>query len=210
MNVDDFGSLYSERTDLDFNLLAGQIGPRSFIGPALNPVLSVRPFVSGSYQTLGGDTFLKIYGGGVNLRASLGARAIAAATFSYARQDFDDTAERLVSDRTGNAWSGVADLVYVATLRLLLRAAAIARRDDANTAYQAYDCFGGSLGVAWSVPVRRLAGPVSFSFLAGYSRSDYDAPDPSLDPATNSNCPPLVDSGHLNPPFYHGGGHPKF
>jgi len=168
----------------DLSLLTFDTGPRLGIaefddGAAL---LGIRPFLSLGWLGYGGRTYANLYGGGASLELRLPPRWSIELTGStrvgnYENTDFRPTAR----DFTGTENSLSASVAYLLAENTRITAGIYAVRGDARQEYYRRSGWGGFLAASTTVNLTE-GYAIGASARAGYRRTAFDDPDPSINP----------------------------
>jgi hypothetical protein len=182
-----YASKYSDFSNLDFTVGSLDVGPVFRIGGSIDAPVSLRPYVAGTYDLLDGDHYLSAYGGGLELRAQANAQTYGYAKVEYAKQTFDDTPDRFVSDRSGKYTTLDTGLVHQFGRALQVSVNLAGSKADADTNYQTYDRYGGGLGAKYFFAFGRGVPPWAVGLSAQVRKSDYDQPDPQVNSSVTRN-----------------------
>jgi len=183
---------YARSQEIDLGSINWDAGPRFYLGPVLNPDLSMRPFVSTSYLWLGDEHFLATYGAGVDFQKFFSDTIYGDARLSVAQQDYQNSSLRpTVSDRTGPL------LALDGTLHYQLRPATrvsgallFSRRFSRERVESFYDGgFAVSVAQNYSDPFKWTDFDWSSSLSIAFSYTSFDQPDPAVDPNVRRKDP---------------------
>lgn len=181
-----FGSRYAEETQVDTWLGDLEVGPRFFVGPIGDPVASLRPFGEVSYVALHDDTYQVAYGGGLNARVYALPTLLLETTGRVLAQNFDNTDDQpTASDQTGTYGTIRPGLTWLALPGTFLSVDALFGHNDADKGFQTFNEYGIGLTATqlFPVPFDWLTEQLwSVSLAGAYRRTDYDKPDPQVDP----------------------------
>jgi tetratricopeptide (TPR) repeat protein len=183
---------YVRSHEIDLGSINGDVGPRFYLGPVLNPDLSIRPFVSTSYLWLGDEHFLATYGGGVDLRKFFSSTLYGDARLSVAQQDYQDSSLRpTVSDRTGPLLALDGTLHYQFRPATRVSGGLLFSRRFSRESFESF--YDGGFAVALTQnyldPFKWTEFDWSSSLSIGFSYSSYDRPDPAVDPNVRRKDP---------------------
>lgn len=168
----------------DLSLLTFDTGPRIGItdfddGAAL---LGVRPFVSLGWLGYGGRSYSTLYGGGASLELRVPPRWTIELTWAsrfgnYQNSDFRPTAR----DFTGAEHSLSASVAYLIDQNTRITAGVYGVRGGARQPF--YDRSGWGAFLAANTTINLTQGyAIGASARAGYRRTAFDDPDPSINP----------------------------
>ncbi len=174
---------YDETDDLDALYLDGKIGPQLFLGSALSPTGYVRPYVQATHLNLGGSTFYNAYGGGFELLLQEALTSTYRIDLSYKRRDYSNSNNRpRATDQTGDYWALRGTASFQLAPRTRIEGTGFAELVNARQDYWSRSSFG--IGFTLSQAIRPFFGSsVWFGRLgASYQHSNYQDPDPFIDP----------------------------
>lgn len=169
-------------TSLNAGILDGAIGPRLALAPDLLPGWSIKPYVAGSFVTLGDVPYLASPGYGVSVMMPF-ETVLVEAGYEHRRRNFIESSANPGShDQNGRYHLAFANLGarLNASLRWSLRAAV--SRSNARADYQSN--LAQSLETGLSFEFRPWASAAELWTLTPYiggSLARYDQPNPSID-----------------------------
>jgi len=176
---------YARSHEIDLGSINWDVGPRFYLGPVLNPDLSIRPFVSTSYLWLGDEHFLATYGGGADFQKFFSNTFYGDGRLSVARQDYQNSSLRpTVSDRTGPLLALDGRLHYQLRPATLISGGLLYSRRFSRESFESFNDGGFAVSVQQNYldPFRRTEFDWSSSLSIAFSYTSYDRPDPAVDP----------------------------
>lgn len=170
----------------DLGLFDASFGPRLALNPDEWPGVSIKPYVAAGAAFVGGDYYTSSGGGGVTLRIPI-APILTIEPFVEARRaDFVNG----IFSPTATSNSGPAVVVgSLATARVTedvtIEARTIFTNADARARFQSYQQYSGELAVSFRFdpPVDTIPFKWTFAPFGKVSWSDFDGPNPFIDPA---------------------------
>lgn len=175
-----YANKYDKFSNLDFFIASLDTGPAFRIAGSGDAPIVLRPYISGAHDLLDGERYLTSFGGGVELRAQASVRTYGFLRIDYSDQDFQDSLERVVSDRSGGYFSGNAGLVHQFNQSFQISVDVAAEQADADANYEAYTRYGGGLGAKFFFGYGGKLPPWSIGLSARARKTDYDAADPQI------------------------------
>jgi tetratricopeptide (TPR) repeat protein len=175
-----YTSKYNDLSNLNFTVGSLDIGPVLRVGGSIDAPISLRPYAVVTYDLLDSTHYLTAYGGGLELRAQATAQTYGFAKVEYTRQEFKNSADRFVTDRTGNYVTADTGLVHQFGRALQVSANLSASRASADTNYQTYTRYGGGFGGKYFFALSGNGPPWAVGLSAQVRKSDYDRPDPQV------------------------------
>jgi tetratricopeptide (TPR) repeat protein len=179
---------YAQQFELKrFNVGAAEIqaGPRFGLFTEYMDGLSIRGYGIATGVLLGDRPYYSSLGGGVAVRYLSLEDSIIEGAFEYRDRNFYNSVNYpLAAEQTGTllAYGLGSTGKFTDNLGWFVRG--VIEQNRADTAYSAYQRWSVDVGLPITFPVR-VAGKVHhwvFTPYAGYSETDYDAPNPSIDP----------------------------
>jgi hypothetical protein len=183
---------YARSHEIDLGSINGDVGPRFYLGPVLNPDLSIRPFVSSSYLWLGDEHFLATYGGGVDFRKFFSNTLYGDARLSVAQQNYQDSNLRpTVSDRTGPLLALDGTVHYQLRPATLISGGLLYSRRFSKESFESFNEGGFAVSVQQNYldPLKWTEFDWSSSLSIAFSYTSYDRPDPAVDPNVRRKDP---------------------
>ena len=183
---------YARSHEIDLGSINGDVGPRFYLGPVLNPDLSIRPFVSSSYLWLGDEHFLATYGGGVDFRKFFSNTLYGDARLSVAQQNYQDSNLRpTVSDRTGPLLALDGTVHYQLRPATLISGGLRYSRRFSKESFESFNEGGFAVSVQQNYldPLKWTEFDWSSSLSIAFSYTSYDRPDPAVDPNVRRKDP---------------------
>jgi tetratricopeptide (TPR) repeat protein len=190
-NTQLFGQWYGREQELNSELINFDIGPRLDLGSVEAPLVSIRPFFQGLYLRLDDQFFLSQLGGGLELTKTLTPRLYADASVTVVDQNFDNTPDNpTASDRSGIQALVTTGLAFLMRPTTTLSGRFTYTRRASDEDFEAFNRF--ALGLA---ATQRYAGPFqivedepwSATLALDLEYTDYDQPDPQVDPDDSRN-----------------------
>ena len=183
---------YARSHEIDLGSNSWDVGPRFYLGPVLDPDLSIRPFVSASYLWLGDEHFLATYGGGIDFRNFFSSTLYGDARLSVAQQDYQDSRLRpTVSDRTGPLLALDGTLHYQLLPATRLSGGLLFSRRFSRESLESFyeGGFAVSMTQNYLDPFRWTEYDWSSALTIAFSYSSYDRPDAAVDPDVRRKDP---------------------
>jgi len=153
--------------------------------------VSVRPFFQGLYLRLDDQFYLGQLGGGVQLSKTVTSRLYADGSVSAVNQDFDNTPHNpTASDRSGPQVLVTTGLSFLLRPTTTLSGRFAYTRRIADEGFEAFDRFALALAATeqYSGPIQIVEDqPWSVSLALDLEYTDYDDPDPQVDPDQTRN-----------------------
>ncbi|HEX2554967.1 MAG TPA: outer membrane beta-barrel protein [Microvirga sp.] len=183
-NVSTYNARQFQVRRLDVNLLEVQTGPRFALNPEEWPGAYVRSYFVGGVVALGGSYYLGTAGAGVGIGTSFGSLLVEPFA-EYRRRDFGNSRDYpTATQQEGDLWT--AGLVAGSPLGGPLRWQARAAYVD-NETQERFRFFGfrqANVDVALPFDFTGPWGdrPWTLTPYAGFSYTDYDAPNRAVDP----------------------------
>ncbi len=168
---------------LDVGLIRGDIGPRLALAPDKWAGLTVRPYVTGGAEWVGGDPYGTNAGAGVSLSVPIGGGFTVSPSVEWQRATYNPTpgatlgtadwltAGMSIAARFSDAFSLNGSVYY-------------RRAGAAANAWQDYDAVWGEVSFAWrfAPPVETIAQQWTLAPFVRLSNTMFDAPDQSIAP----------------------------
>jgi hypothetical protein len=183
-NVTTYNTRQFELGRLNVNLLEVQTGPRLALAPESWPGASIRPYAVASAIWLGDAFYLGTVGGGVSFGLNLGAFAIE--PFAEVRhREFESSREyRAAPEQTGTLWTVGAQFgsPLVGPIRWQSRVAY--SRNDTERTFGFYAYEQALVDLAFPIEFVGPWGhrPWILTPQAGFTWTDYEDPNPLVDP----------------------------
>jgi hypothetical protein len=183
-NVATYHAQQFKVTRLNVNLLELQTGPRLALSPETLPGAYVRPYFVGGVLALGNAYYLGTVGGGVGVGTTFGSVQVEPFA-EFRHRSFDNSPNyRTATQQNGDLWSAgiVAGSPLHGTLRWQARAAFVHNDTQDRFRYFGYDQANFDLGLPLDVTGLWGDRPWTVTPFVGLSYTDYDAPNPLVDP----------------------------
>ena len=204
-DVSLFGSRYAQESEVNTWLADLELGPRFFIGPVGDPVASVRPFGEASYVALDDDNYLTAFGGGLNTRFYAQSNLLFEVTGRVVAQNFDDTKDQpTASNQTGTYGTIRPGVTWLVLPQTFLSLDGLFGHNDADENFETFNEYGAGLTATqlFPVPFGWVTEQLWSASLAGaYRHTDYDKPDPQVDPDRDQSDDRYDLSLSLSVPF---------
>ncbi|MGI8527257.1 MAG: tetratricopeptide repeat protein [Pseudolabrys sp.] len=173
-------------TDLNVALYELSIGPRMAIAPELLPGATIKPYLLGGQTWVGGATYQNSAGAGFVTQFPIGVNFTFGPTFEWRHVDFNLQETVPTSVFNSGDWY-TTGLAASAALGPGARADArgFYRRGRASLAFQTFKQWIVETALTFDVtsPFVSVAQNVSISPYVRYIKTDFDTPDPFIDPA---------------------------
>jgi hypothetical protein len=183
LNLTGVGTAYAEQDEINVAYLSARAGPRFYSGPAGAPNGFIRPYVSATHLSLGGDKYYEAVGAGVTGLRQQVLRLALEAEISYERRDYNPSPLRAsADDQTGDYWAGAVNATWQLSPRSRLSLGVAGERAEARREFWSRTTLGVEAGAQQAVDLPFGASASTVRLSAGYQRSDYDEPDPFIDP----------------------------
>jgi len=183
LNLTGVGTAYSEQNEIDVGYLSARLGPRVYFGAAGAPSSYLRPYLSATHLSLGRATYYEAVGAGVTGLRQQALKLALEAEIAYERRDYNPSRLRTsAEDQTGDYWSGAVNATWQLSPRTRLSLGGAGERAEARREFWSRTTLGVEAGGqhALDLPFGSSASTVRVS--AGYQHSNYDEPDPFIDP----------------------------
>jgi len=180
-----YSQRYDESDDINVAVIDLDVGPRFFLGEVLSPDLSIRPFVSGSNIYLEDEQYLRTLGGGINVRYAVSNRLLAETTFEVRDRDFTNSDRRATAeDQSGQIYVLRGGLTYQLFVDTLIGANVSAARNESEEDFENFNEGQVTLSVTqtYQDPFELTAHDWSSSLSLGVRRTEFDDPEPAVDP----------------------------
>jgi hypothetical protein len=183
-NVTTYNTRQFELGRLNVNLIEAQTGPRLALAPDLLPGASVRPYVVGTAIWLADSFYLGSVGAGIGFGMTLGPVAVEPFV-EVRRREYESSREyRAASEQSGTLWSAGVQFgsPLYGSSRWQSRIAYSRNETERGFGFYAYEQVQGDVGF----PIE-FAGPWGnrpwiVTPQAGFTWTDYDDPNPIVDP----------------------------
>src|SRR5262245_58940812 len=168
---------YARSHEIDLGSISWDVGPRFYLGPILNPDLSIRPFLSTSYLWLGDEHFLATYGGGADFRKFFSNQLYGDARLWVTQQDYQDSSLRpTVSNRTGPLLALNGTLHYQVLPATLISGGLLYSRRFSRESFESFNEGGFAVSVQQNYldPFKWTEYDWSSSLSLAFSYTSYD------------------------------------
>ncbi len=174
-----YGAAFAEQEQL--NLATTELKT----GPQFNHVLfrdfSVRPYAAINWVGLEDSTYFWSWGGGVGLEYSFSPSLSGALDLQWRDRRYSADYE----DRTGSQYLAQPSLRWLLGTRDMITLGGALVRTNAKSDWRAYVEAGGTLAYTHLFPASEFIGlPLATTLYAGGRYTDYDGPDPLIQPDT--------------------------
>lgn len=176
-----YGALYGEQDALNTGLAELTVGPTFNLERFRISQATFGTYAILGGAILGGDPFLASGGVGFSLQKGFGTHTRLSGVAEIRSETFRDSVLRPTSsDRTGERYRLASVLEHQLTSRLTIFGGIDGERRDANRSYLSLGEWGLSGGVTYLLPspVSVDAAPWSLTLSGGFTRRDFDEPDP--------------------------------
>jgi hypothetical protein len=181
--------------DLDVGLVDGSFGWRVPIMSNLFPGASVKSYVAGGNIWVGGSQYLSSGGAGIVFTLPVNARLTFEPGFEWRHVNVSIntptvnpavSASQLNEFSTGNWYTGGMSVKYAIFETVRLDARGYYRRGESAADFQNFDQWVGEAALSFMVPPPLQWMPRHWivSPFGRYTETDFDAPNPFLDPTT--------------------------
>ena len=181
-----YQNVYDETDNLNATSLVGRIGPRLYFSPGTRRESYVRPYVSGSYLGLSGDTYYSAFGGGVTFLIGTNSNVSIIGNGVVEHRDYDNSNVRPINSQQAGTYETFS-LGAATPLGDDISVELDGFGEGASTrnASMDYRRLGVRAGVAAAVPAPMHAGNGNWLVTGSisYRNTAYDAPDPLIDPS---------------------------
>lgn len=172
---------------LNVGLFDISIGPRLQL-PELMPGASIKPYIVGGNTWVGGRTYLASGGAGVSLRLPFTSAFTLQPEFEWRQNSFTTGDVVPVSTyNSGAIYTGALTASYQIAQPLRLDARGIVRRGDSAFSFQSFDQRGmeAALTYEFAPPFESITRNWSISPFVKFIQTQFDAPNPFVDPMVN-------------------------
>jgi hypothetical protein len=173
-------------SDLDLGFVDASFGPRLALAPEALPGVTVKPYLVGGTAWLDRSRYVSSGGAGVTLGIPLGASATIEPLVEWRRADYDVQNLQPFSSVNSGDWLtfGVSSTMRLAD-HVGLTARSFYRRATARLEWQESAQFGveAAVKVEFAPPIEAIPRNWSLTPYATYLHTDFDGPNPFIDPA---------------------------
>ena len=171
--------------DFDVGLAELSIGPRIPLG-MIFPGASIKPYVVGGQTWVGGAKYVSGAGGGVATQFALGPNINVGPGFEWRHVDFNLNEDTPTSVYNTGDWSTISLAASTLIGRTRIEARAYYRRGTADFDFQAFKQWVGETAVTFDITsmAPSMWRSASLSPYLRYIRTEFNEPDPFIDPTT--------------------------
>ncbi len=184
-NVLAYASKQRKLNEIDLGIFEVSTGPRLAFFPEAIEDMTIRPYGLANFVALDMERFFYTYGGGVHLSKPFGQKVLTDAGYELRRKLFNSTADR----PTSHELSGYENAFnvggrFAVTEKILFNAHFSAVFLGAKKDYNSYLELAAHGGVSfrYDAPFGVTSWPWLFSVSGARIFTDYDDPDPAVDP----------------------------
>jgi hypothetical protein len=170
--------------DLDVNLFDLSFGPRMPIMSEALPGATLKPYAVGGMTWVGGAPYVSSEGAGLQASLPLAARWTVGPQFEWRHVDYKNSDAATSTFGTGNTFSGGVISNYKVSDQIAFESQAFYRRGTAGFDFQSYNQWTGAVALTFSVAPPIESSPYSWTLtpFGRYSRTEFDAANPYIDP----------------------------
>jgi hypothetical protein len=169
--------------DLDVGILDGTFGVRIPLSIGSMPGASIKPYVAGGNTWVGGSQYMSSYGAGLSLYLPVTTQFTVEPLAEWRHVNFtiDPT---LSSYATGDWYSAGLLTSYLVSDSVKIDARGYFRRGESDTSFQDFNQWAGEAAVSFrfAAPFPWIVTSWAFSPFARMVRTEFDAPNPAIDP----------------------------
>jgi hypothetical protein len=171
--------------DLNVGLVDGSFGARFPVTSALFPGASIKPYVTGGNIWVGGSQYLASGGAGVVFTLPATAQLTIEPGFEWRHVDVTISSPTLSEFSSGDWYTGGVLLKFGITETTRLDARGFYRRGEGAADFQDFNQWVGEAALSFLVPPPLTSMPRywTVSPFGRYVQTDFDAPNPFIDPA---------------------------
>ena len=179
-----YASKQFDLDDLDLAVLQVDTGPRLALLPESLPGTTIRPYVVGNLVTLDWKLLFGAVGVGAELAHQVNERLLLEAEPTLLYREFDNNSTYPNVDDQSGVEAGIALRAhYRLTPELTLRGELSYSNENARREFESNEEYGIAASLEYTYPAPfGIEVPWTVAFGAGYVWSDYDRPDPGVDP----------------------------
>jgi hypothetical protein len=195
--------------DIDVGLFDLSLGPRLALAPEWWPGATIKPYVVGGRAWIGGSSYLATLGAGVSLSLPVTNRWTAGPEFEWRRASIDDRAVFPVTGFGSGDWfAGGFSSTLKVNEQIKLDSRGLFRRGESNFVFQSFDQWSAeaALTIEFAPPFDMMSRNWSVVPFAKYIKTDFDAPNPFIDPLTRRADRQWVVGAMFNVPISKGFG----
>ena len=173
--------------DIDVGLFDLSLGPRLALAPDWWPGATIKPYVVGGRAWVGGSSYLATLGAGVSLSLPVANRWTVGPEFEWRRASIDDGVLFPVSGFGSGDWfAGGFSSTLKINEQIKLDSRGLFRRGELNFVFQSFDQWAveAALTFEFAPPFDMMSRNWSVIPFAKFIRTEFDAPNPFIDPLT--------------------------
>ncbi|MFD2263102.1 tetratricopeptide repeat protein [Lacibacterium aquatile] len=194
-------------TELSVTAAEIDFGPRYFFAPADKAMGSIRPYVLGSYISVGDNPYSSGFGGGVSGQIRLASDAMLDATLELRSVDYMSSSLRAALDeRDGEVVNLKTGLSVILTPTDMIRGEIELESNNADADYERYGEVGATFTYSrqWPAPWEFNRQAWTTALQLGVTGRRYDAPDATIDPTERRRDREWFLGGSLQVPLREG------
>ena len=192
-------------TDLDVALFDISAGPRLMIAPEMFPGLSIKPYAVGGNAWVGGRSYVGSAGAGVTMDVPVFNRLAFVPGFEW-RSATVNTGDIIpvTGFGSGNWYSPSLGVVANLTSTVKLEGSALYREGRSAAAFQSFRQWEAqaALTFEFAPPFAYISRNWSIAPFARYIRTDFNAPNPAIDPLVTEIDRQWVYGAMFNTPLW--------
>jgi hypothetical protein len=182
-------ALYGTRQDkvrrLDVALAEATTGPRLRLGDTGPGLMTVRPYALANIVMLDDARYYNTFGGGIALTQDFGPRVQGEIGYERREKRFNNTSARpTASDQDSGENVGLIGVRIRTSEDTIVSVGAAVNDDNAREPFRASRQYGATAGITYFYDPRLWTSsqPWTANFAVSRVVTDYDAPDPGVDP----------------------------
>jgi hypothetical protein len=182
-----YGTRQNHLKTLNVGLIEVTTGPRFGLGDSGPGKATLRPYALGNFVTLGDVYYYHTIGGGMGFTQEFGPRVLTEVLFERRQKHFNNSEVRpFASDQSGDENSLFVSGRIQTTSDTLLSLGAGVAGNHAREVFQAYSQYVGSAAFTYffDPDFWQTSQPWTVTASAARLVTDYDGPDPLVDPTT--------------------------
>jgi hypothetical protein len=173
-----------ELDDLDVGIVEGSFGPRIPVGSAFFLGASIRPYLVGGNIWVGGHQYLRSGGAGVSFAVQVTQQWAVEPAFEWRRVDISNALPTLSDFSSGDWYTYGMSSRVVLSDHVRLDARGFYREGEGSMPFQDFRQWlaEAALTVQFAPPFASIPRQWSISPFVKYIETDFDAPNPFIDP----------------------------
>ena len=184
-NVLAYASKQRELSELDLGIFEVTTGPRLAFAPEAIEDMTIRPYGLANIVVLDKERFFHTYGAGVHLAKPFGQKVLTDAGYEFRRKLFRSSSDRPTADELsgyehavniGGRFAVTENILFNAHLSAVFLSA----KKDYNSNRELAAL--GGVSIRYDAPFGVTSWPWLFSVSGARIITDYDDPDPAVDP----------------------------